>query len=225
MQRVGRPFLDPKAQHRGEAQRAQNAQRVLTKPRVRVADAADETVPEIIRSPEGVREPVLRAPGHGVDGKVPAGQILGQRRREAHRVRVTGVGVSAVYAEGGDLDGQAAQQHRHRAVLQPGLDDPLPGEHRLRLLRQRGGGHVVVLGFGAHEPVPDAAAHGAGRVPGLTQTAQRRIHLFRKLHGAPPFSCNATIISEAPAFARFRQRKSCGVTAAAFSLSRLNKRP
>ena len=66
--------------------------------------------------------------GHGIDGEIPPGQVLLQGGDKDHRVGPPPVGVGPIGAVGGHLVGIAVQEHRHRAVAQPGGEDLLPGK-------------------------------------------------------------------------------------------------
>ncbi len=111
---------------------------------------------------EGV--PQLQPPvqSDGVDGEVPAAQVLLQRAGELHPVRVAAVGVGPVPAVGGHLHPVSAE-HRHRAVLQSG--GGRVGREQLQdFVRRRVGGHVPVPRRPAQQPVPHRAPHAPGLI-------------------------------------------------------------
>ena len=75
--RAGGRF-DGKAQHRRKPQAAQDSEGILGKAPFRLAHAAQDSRFQIRPSSEGIiqRSPQIRR--HGIDGKIPPGQILRQ---------------------------------------------------------------------------------------------------------------------------------------------------
>ena len=137
--------------------------------------------------PEGIGEHPLRGQGHGVDGEIPAAQIRGQIRHEAHRVRVPVVRVLALGPEGGDLQSVGAVDHGDGAVLQTG--GPGFGEHRHDLLRPGAGAHVPVVRPDAQQHIPHAAAHQIGGIAPALQGEEHPKHIFGgndPIHEGPP---------------------------------------
>ena len=84
---------DPEIIRPGKAQRPHQAQRVFLKPPPRSPTAPQQAVFEIGFSPEGIPQPLLRMPGHGVDGKIAAGQVVAQAGGETDAVRAAVVAV------------------------------------------------------------------------------------------------------------------------------------
>ena len=99
---AARARLQVEAQDGRQPDRPQEAQRVLVEADGRVADRADET-------PRQVRATVVRIDqavgpvGHGIDGEVAPGEVLGEARRERHAVGPPVVAVAVVAAEGRHL--------------------------------------------------------------------------------------------------------------------------
>ena len=112
-----RSGLDVEIQHGGKAQGAQYAQRVLVKAHVGLAHAADDLIFEVLLAAHIVDQPRLLVPAQRVDGEIAPLHVLIEIAGEHHVVRMAAVLVFAVDAEGGDLDGLAVFDQRHRAVL------------------------------------------------------------------------------------------------------------
>ena len=146
---------------------AQHAQRVLAEARFRVADAADDAAGEILPATEKVCDGSGQVHGHGVDGKIPAGQVVRETADEAHAVRVAAVVIGAVETVGRDLGAGTVQKDRHRAVLQPGGD--AAGEQAQDVLRQRLRGDIPVMDRAAQQRVAHAPADVPRLKPGTLQ--------------------------------------------------------
>ena len=99
---LGGVRMDGKVQLSGQPKSPEDAQSVLLKAALRLSHAADEPGLQVGPAAETVCQPVL-VPGHGVDGKVPPGQVLRQAGGEGHLVGVAAIGVGALPAEGGHL--------------------------------------------------------------------------------------------------------------------------
>ena len=149
-------------------------------------------------SVEGVIHRPSKVCRHGVDGKIPAGQIFCQIRGKRDLFRVAVVGVSAIPAEGSGLHFALLTADGHRTVLQSRGNGPV-AENLHGLLRQRGGGDVPILRHAAQQAVPDTAAYAVrlmARRPHIGGNFQRRLlfpHISRpfQLH----FPKTHTIIS------------------------------
>ena len=130
--------------------------------------------------PKGSTRPSFFIVGHGVDGKIPPGQVLPHIRHKVHLVRVAAICVGAFCTEGGDLVKGTALLHRYRAVLQAGGDAPLRAEQLHHLLRQSTGAQVPVVRCKAQQTVPHAAAHHVGciarPVQGVQQLCRTLVH-------------------------------------------------
>ena len=170
--------FDGKAQHRRKPQAAQDPQGVLRKLPLRIAHAAQNSLLQVRLSAEGVIHRPSKVCCHGVDGKIPAGQIFCQIRGKRDLFRVAVVGVNAVPAEGGGLHFALLTADGHRTVLQS-RGNSLVAENLHGLLRQRGGGDVPILRHPAQQAVPDAAAHAVRLMARRLQCRQRFPHIGR----------------------------------------------
>ena len=132
---------------------------------------------------EGVPQLSPEGEGHGVDGKVPPGQVLRQGVREGDALRVAVVGVVPVPAEGGDLRAAARAPDGNRPVPQPRGQGVLPKEGQ-GLLRPGGGGDIPVPRFPAQEGIPHAAPHTVSLKPRLLQRPQDVPCEVRDSHGS-----------------------------------------
>ena len=179
--------LQGKVQHGSKPQGPEDAQGVLVKAGLRPAHCADGPLGQVRLPPEEVLQPLAGGVGHGVDGKVPPGGILAQAAGEGDPIWVAGVGVNPVHPVGGDLQRLPLQQDGDGAVAQAGLDTGVGGKDPLGLLRQGGGGEVIVLGGQAQKGIPDAAPHDPGLIPRRLEEGQgfRRPGREGQVHGCP----------------------------------------
>ena len=186
-------FVQSKAQPGREAQRPQDAQSILGKALGRVAHTADHARRQVIPPAVQINNTLARSVGHGVDGKIPPGQVPGQVVHELHRIGMAVVVVVAVQAVGSHLVGFAVEHHRHRAVLFAGQNQLMVGKQAAHFLRPGRGTDVPVPGGAAQQAVTHAAAHHIGSVPGTLQRLQQADDIPRQIdavpvHGAvPPF--------------------------------------
>ena len=176
----GGGVLDGKTQTGGKAQRPQHPQGVLGKALFRVAHTAQNAVFQVFRAAEAIDDPAVLSGGHGVDGEVPAGQVLPQAAEKKNAVGMTAVGIAGFGPEGGDLKGLSVQDHRHRTVLRAGQHRPQIGKAGGGLLGTGVGAQVPVLGRQAQQAVPDAATHGVGGKTALPQALQEGLDPFGK---------------------------------------------
>ena len=180
VRRQGKPGRKPGA--------PQNPQGVLPEAGLRVPHRPQNAPAQVLPAAEGVG----KAPGggisHGVDGKVPPGQILPQVGDEPDPVRVPVVPVAPFPAEGGDLHHAVAGDHAHGAVLFPGQHQLPVRKHRLRLGRQRRGTQIVVMGRQPQHRIPDASAYGVAGKARRLQRVHAPGHVGGKLHDAAPSS-------------------------------------
>ena len=149
---------------------------------------------------KGVHKALFFIVGHGVDGKIPPGQILPHIRHKVHLVRVAAIRVGAFCTEGGDLVKGTALLHRYRAVLQAGGDAPLRAEQLHHLLRQSTGAQVPVVRCKAQQTVPHAAAHHVGCIARLVQGVQQlcRTLVHPDGHGCASSYCRVMLLPSKP---------------------------
>ena len=165
--------VDGKAEPRREPVQPQDAQGILFKAGGGVAHGPQDALLQVLLPPKGVDKPLGIVVGHGIDGKVPPGQVLPHIRHKVYLVRVAAVGIGPLGAEGSGLVQLAAVLDGHGAVLQPGGDAlPLP-EQCQHLLRPGTGAKVPVLRGAPQQTVPHAAAHRVGRISGPVQPGQQ----------------------------------------------------
>ena len=194
------PF-DGKSQLGCETDGPEDPQSVLCEPVPGTAHAPDHLFLQIPHAVKGVHDPGLMAVRHGVDGKVPAFQILQKAGREFHRIRVTAVPVLSVDAVGGHLIALAVFNNGDRPVLQPCIHS-LPKD-LLHLFRLCGGGDIPVSRSPAQKSIPDAAAYGKGLeapfpyFPYDPFCLIGHFYPYIPIHGLPPF---LTAQSVSPAY-------------------------
>ena len=76
--------LNHKVQTAGKAHRTQHAQGVLVKATLGIADSANQLALQVTLAVVAVDKPALGMPGHGIDGKVAARQIVLERGGTLH---------------------------------------------------------------------------------------------------------------------------------------------
>ena len=158
-----------KVQLSGEADGPEHAQPVLLEPLHRVSHTANDPALQVRLSTKGVYDRAVWSQSHGVDGEVPAGQVVGEGGDKGHGVGAAAVSVPALTPEGGYLQTMPVQHHRHSAVVDARGDGV--GKKALDLWGEGGGADIPVLGRAGQQQVPDAAAHGVSFKPGLPQSA------------------------------------------------------
>ena len=171
--RPGGGCVQCKAEPCGKAVQPQNAQRILSKPLLRLTHCPQQTVLQVFLPAKWVYQTLGLIIRHGVDGKIPPGKILPHVRYELHCVRVTAIGIAALGAEGGSFVQLPAVFDGDRAVLQAGGDALLCPEQLHHLLRQGAGAQVPVVGGASQKTVPHAAAHSIGCVARRVQGVQQ----------------------------------------------------
>ena len=133
--------------------------------------------------PNGIHELQGGQPqGHGVDGEVPAQQVVRQGVAERHH-GLAGIGIVRLGAVRGDFDLEAGLAHPDGAEGAPDLPvvvRPLLDEGD-RLVRGGVGGEVQVRGRPAQEQVAHGPAHQGQFVAGvdkaLPELQDHRVHL------------------------------------------------
>ena len=166
--------LDRKIQLGGKTHRPQHPQRVLGKAPVGVPDAADLAAGQVRLPAGGIDHLPLRRERHGVDGEIPAGEILRQSNVKAHPVRTPPVGVAALPPEGGHLHRPALRQDGDGSVAQ--ARGKGTGKQRHDLLRPGGGAHIVIPRRPPQQQVAHASPHRMGLAARAPQGIQQGGH-------------------------------------------------
>ena len=192
-QLAGRPgggFLQGKAQLGRKPHRPQNPQGILTEPRSGVSHTADQTGSQVCPAAVQVHQPRCGGIGHGVDGKIPPGQVLPQLGHKEDPIGVAAIGIARLHPVGGDLVDRSLQHQGHGAVLFPGQDLAAVRENRLGLVGGGIGADVPVAGPAAQQAVPDTAPHHIGRMSRPVQGVQQHRHRGGKRNGdRSPLPC------------------------------------
>ena len=158
---LGSALFDGIAERGSEPQRPHPPQAILLETLVRLPHTADQPAFDVLRTTEGIAQLPVQAHRGGVHGEIPPGQVLLQVGHEPYKIRTAAVGIGPLRAVGGNLVGLLGTvggnlvgltvlQNGDGAVFQPGLNDPLSGKAPLRLLRQRRGTDIPVVGW--HTP-------------------------------------------------------------------------
>ena len=114
-------LLDFVSQLGGESHRPQDPEGILGKAFQGLTHTADNAGVYVLDSSVQIHQSLGIVISHGIDGKIPASQILLQIRGENHLFGMSAVLVLSVNAVGGNLEPLPVHHHRHRAVLQPGI--------------------------------------------------------------------------------------------------------
>ena len=109
--------VDFKAKPRREPVESQDAEGILGKALVGHAHSPDKAPGQVFLPAKGVDKPLLGAVGHGVDGKIPPGQVFFHVRHKSHGIRVAAIRVAALGAESRRLVEFSTIFDRHGAVL------------------------------------------------------------------------------------------------------------
>ena len=117
-----------------EPYRPQHPQSVLPEALLRVTDAPDHLIFQILHPTELIHEPGLWSIRHRIDRKIPAFQIFCQIRGKCHTFRVTAVLIRAIDPVRRHLKAFFSIHDRHRAVLDARVD--CPRKQRFYLLRR-----------------------------------------------------------------------------------------
>ena len=111
-------------------------------------------------------------PGHGVDGKVAARQIVLERGGALDALRMAPIGIEAIQTVRGDLDTLAIGNSRDSAKFNARLHNHDAGglERRLGLLPQAVTAHINIVAGAPHQGV----AHPTAHVPSLKTSRLER---------------------------------------------------
>ena len=209
--RLRRGRVDGKAKPRCEPVQPQDAQRVLGEPLAGHAHGPQDAALQIGLTAKGVNETLFFIVGHGVDGKIPPGQVLPHIRHKMHLIRVAAIGVGSLGAEGGDLVQPAALLYGHGAVLQAGGNAFFFAEQLHSLLRQGAGAKIPVMGGKTQQAVPHAAAHHVGciarPVQGVQQLCRTLVHPDG--HGCASSYCRVMLLPSKPHSAAGKMLCAC----------------
>ena len=164
--------LNHKVQTAGKAHRTQHAQGVLVKATLGIADSANQLALQVTLAVVAVDKPALGMPGHGIDGKVAARQIVLERGGTLHTLGMTTIGVKAIQTVRGDLDTLAIGNSRDSAKFNARLHNRDAGglERRFGLLPQAATAHINIVAGVPHQGV----AHPTAHVPSLKTSRLKR---------------------------------------------------
>ena len=139
-------------------------------------------------------------PGHSVDGKVAARQIVLERGGTLHTLGMATIGVKAIQTVRGDLDTLAIGNSRDSAKFNARLHNRDAGglERRFGLLPQAATAHINIVAGAPHQGV----AHPTAHVPSLktsrlkrAQDAQGRIGRLRTVERNIAHTCGLLRLS------------------------------
>lgn len=155
-----RALFDLKVELAGEADAAEDAERVFPEAGGRVADSADDAGGKVFPATVQVEKAVTeRIFGEGVDGEVAAGEVFldGGAEGDVGPARAAAVGVAA---ERGDLAPEAldADAEGAEALADGGNGGAEPADEGLDGIGVGVGGVVLVVGVDADETVTQGAA-------------------------------------------------------------------
>ena len=146
----------------GEADGAEHPERILLEAVPGIPHAADDTVLQIVHAAEQIDEAVRIIVRHGIDGEIPAHQILPEAGGESHIVRPAVVFIQTVDAVSGHLISGLIHHDGDSTVFDAGIDGF--GKKRFYLFRSGGGGDIPVGRRLSENGISDAASHRIGFV-------------------------------------------------------------
>ena len=150
-----------------EPHRPQHPQSILSEALLRVANAPDYLIFQILHPAELIHEPGLRRIRHRIDRKIPALQILCQIRGKCHALRMTAILICAINPVRRHLKALFSIHDRHRAMLNARVDRPW--KQRLYLLRRRRCRNIPVPRCAPQNGIPHTASDHIGLIPGPLQ--------------------------------------------------------
>lgn len=164
--------LNHKVQAAGKTHRTQHAQGILVKATLGIADGTDQLSFQITLAVIAVDKPALGMPGHGVDGKVAARQIVLKRRRTLHALRMAAIGVKAVQAVRSDLNALIVTNSGNAAKFNARFNHRNAGslECCLGLLPQAAAAHINIVAGASHKGITYPTAY----VPSLKTSCLER---------------------------------------------------
>ena len=163
------PLFDVEVELSREAAGPQGSQAVLEEALEGIAYGPNDPGLEIPAPGVGVQDTFFgQVIGYGVDGEVPAFQVLLDRRCEHDSVGSASVPILLVDPKGGNFEADTPKQNGHGPVLDPGGNDP--AETTLNLLRQGVSGDVEVRDSPAQQHVPNRSADEVALETGSPET-------------------------------------------------------
>ena len=175
-------FFNFKPEPRRKAESAQNAERILGEPSNGITDGADDADLEVIGTAERIAKTARGRIRHRVDGEIAPREVLGNIFREFDRVGTPPVGVVAVDAVGGDLEGHTLDDDGHGAVLFACQDRVEISEDRLDFIGRRRGGDVVVVQRTPEHSIAHRPADDVSLVAERFEFSQSEIDRTRQVH-------------------------------------------
>ena len=130
-----------------------------------------------------VNDATIHVVCHGIDGKIPSGQILFQASGKGHCLGMPPILVNAVYPIGGYLKGSVslsgflgAKQNRHGAMLDSRINGTQKkGFYDLRFGRSR---NIPVFRFSSQKGVPNTSSDSVGFVACLLNLSNNEFYPF-----------------------------------------------
>ena len=190
-QSSGRGRLYGKSQLGGKPQAPEDAQGVLGKAADRFPHTAEDALLQVFPALEQIHQPPPGVVRHGINGEIPACQVIFQAAGKGNGIGVAGIAVGAIGPVGGDLDGVTVFRNQGNGTVgRADLHQPRPGKTGFCFLWPGVGGHVPVKRGFAQKGIPHTAPHAPGFIPGLFQAGQGFPHrcwgLDGQVHGDPP---------------------------------------
>ena len=159
--------IKPESKLGAEADGSQHPERILIESFPGASDAAHNLIPQIRQPAEQIHKPVPVIVGHRIDREVPAHEVFAQVPGVGNVVRVAVILIFPVQPVGCDLEALPLIAHRHRPVLDPGIDGA--PEYLLHLPGERICCDIPVIRRPAENAVPHAAAHRISLKPCLME--------------------------------------------------------
>ena len=179
-QSPGGLLLQIKIQARGKPKPPQNPQAILLKPPARLSHGPNQPLFQVLRSTKGIDQPMGWRKRHGIDGKIPPGQVLPDILCGKYPIGPPPVFVAPFPTQPGDLQGLPFHHRRHRAITQTGGNHRIGRKQLFHLLRRNGTGQIIILGIFPPQQIPQTASHQKDLEPLAFQPLHHQAHRKRQ---------------------------------------------
>ena len=170
-------WLRGKVKPGGKADATKNPKSILPKSFPRLAYGTQNAACQVGLPSKRICQPPAGMIGHGVDGKIPAGQIFPEIFFKVYPVRPPVIPIPPLGAEGGNLYGLLAGHNGDGAVFLSGTDQRKVLKYLGNLPWQGVGAQVPVVGRPPQQLIPHAAAHN----PSLKAPVLQPLHQSQNL--------------------------------------------
>ncbi len=164
----------------GKTNCSQHPQRILRKALLCIAHTADHSRLHIAYPIENIHQSCLLIISHRIHGKIPSPQVFFQTRRKSYLFRMPPILIHSINTVCGHLKSLMIHHHRHRTMLNPGIDSPC--KNPFHVLRFRRCGNVPITGLSAQYRIANTAADGIRLISRRNQRFNDSMHFIRQLY-------------------------------------------